>query len=183
MNWILKKKDNGLCVKKKIYNLFLIWCVNYFRNWKSYLTWILTVLIYLIINCRLQKNPYARQWQSPAPACRCSLAWLKIDLVQTVRCWDEIDLIKCWLYIVVWCKSYFWDHSRFMPDCWENAESISCWVADSVGTGLLEGVGAGATNARRISSVVAFRTNISSFTIHMLRIQDKSMHHGTNGTR
>lgn len=61
-----------------------------------------------------------------------------------------------------------------MPDCWENAESISCCMADSVGTGLLEGVGAGATNARRISSVVAFRTNISSFTIHMLKIQEKA---------
>lgn len=35
-----------------------------------------------------------------------------------------------------------------------------------MGTGLLDGVGAGATNARRISSVVAFRTKSSSFTMH-----------------
>lgn len=53
-----------------------------------------------------------------------------------------------------------------MPDFCEKAESISCCVAESVGTGLLEGVGAGATKARLISSVVAFRMNISSFTIH-----------------
>lgn len=55
-----------------------------------------------------------------------------------------------------------------MLDLTEKAESISCWDADSVGTGLLEGVGAGAAKARRISSVVAFRTNNSSFTMHRL---------------
>lgn len=56
-----------------------------------------------------------------------------------------------------------------MPDFSEKAASISCWGADRVGTGLLDGVGAGATNARRISSVVAFRTYSSSFTMHKLR--------------
>ena len=73
--------------------------------------------------------------------------------------------------------AYFWDHSRFMPDLREKAESISCCGAVRVGTGLLEGVGAGATNARRISSVVELRTNISSFTMHKLceRTQETNM--------
>lgn len=70
----------------------------------------------------------------------------------------------------MYCSPYFWDHSRFMPDIREKAASISCCGADRVGTGLLDGVGAGATNARRISSVVAFRTKSSSFTMHRLKI-------------
>ncbi len=69
----------------------------------------------------------------------------------------------------MYCSPYFWDHSRFMPDIREKAVSISCCGADRVGTGLLDGVGAGATNARRISSVVAFRTKSSSFTMHRLK--------------
>ncbi|TNN40147.1 hypothetical protein EYF80_049680 [Liparis tanakae] len=44
-----------------------------------------------------------------------------------------------------------------MPDFCEKAVSISCCGAVRVGTGLDDGVGAGATNARRISSVVAIR--------------------------
>ena len=55
-----------------------------------------------------------------------------------------------------------------MPDFREKAVSISCCGADSEGTGLLEGVGAGATKARRISSVEALRTNSWSFTMHRL---------------
>lgn len=65
-------------------------------------------------------------------------------------------------------KTYFWDHSRFMPDFSEKAVSISCCGAVRVGTGLEDGVGAGATKARRISSVVAIRMNIWSFTMHKL---------------
>lgn len=65
-------------------------------------------------------------------------------------------------------KTYFWDHSRFMPDFWEKAVSISCCCEVRVGTGLDDGVGAGATKARRISSVVAIRMKSWSFTIHKL---------------
>ena len=66
-------------------------------------------------------------------------------------------------------KPYFWDHSRFMPDFCEKAVSISCCGAVRVGTGLEDGVGAGATKARRISSVVAIRIKSWSFTMHKLR--------------
>lgn len=65
--------------------------------------------------------------------------------------------------------THFWDHSRFMPDCMEKAASISCCSAESVGTGLEEGVGAGMTKALRISSVVALRTKSSSLTMQRLR--------------
>lgn len=44
--------------------------------------------------------------------------------------------------------------------------SISCCGAVSVGTGLEDGVGAGATKALRISSVVAIRMKSWSFTMH-----------------
>lgn len=64
--------------------------------------------------------------------------------------------------------TYFWDHSRFMPDWVENACSISCCSGDRVGTGLEEGVGAGMAKALWISSGLAFRTNSSSFTMHSL---------------
>lgn len=70
------------------------------------------------------------------------------------------------------CYSYksthFWDHSTFMPDFCEKAVSISCCDAVSVGTGLEDGVGAGATKARRISSVVAIRMKSWSLTMHRL---------------
>lgn len=69
--------------------------------------------------------------------------------------------------------THFWDHSRFMPDVWEKAVSISCWCAVRVGTGLEEGVGAGATKARRISSVVAILMKSWSFTIHRLERNNK----------
>ena len=82
------------------------------------------------------------------------------------------DLRKM-VYGVIVCGTHFCDHSRFMPDLREKVFSISCWGAVRVGTGLLEGVGAGAANARRISSVVALRTNNSSFTIHNLRQREK----------
>lgn len=65
-------------------------------------------------------------------------------------------------------STHFWDHSRFMPDCVENACSISCCSGDRVGTGLEEGVGAGMAKALWISSGLAFRTNNSSFTMHSL---------------
>lgn len=65
-------------------------------------------------------------------------------------------------------STHFWDHSRFMPDFCEKAVSISCCDAVSVGTGLEDGVGAGATNARRISSVVAIRMKSWSLTMHRL---------------
>lgn len=44
--------------------------------------------------------------------------------------------------------------------------SISCCGAVRVGTGLEDGVGAGATKARRISSVVAIRMKSWSLTMH-----------------
>lgn len=66
-------------------------------------------------------------------------------------------------------NTHFWDHSRFMPDFWEKAVSISCCCAVRVGTGLDEGVGAGATKARRISSVVAILIKSWSLTMHKLR--------------
>lgn len=53
-----------------------------------------------------------------------------------------------------------------MPDVNEKAVSISCCGAVRVGTGLDDGVGAGATKARRISSVVAIRMKSWSFTMH-----------------
>lgn len=56
-----------------------------------------------------------------------------------------------------------------MPDFCEKAVSISCCGAVRVGTGLEDGVGAGATKARRISSVVAIRMKSWSFTMHRLR--------------
>lgn len=65
-------------------------------------------------------------------------------------------------------ESYFCDHSRFMPDSCEKAVSISCCGAVRVGTGLDDGVGAGATNALRISSVVAIRMKSWSLTMHKL---------------
>lgn len=65
-------------------------------------------------------------------------------------------------------KTYFWDHSKFMPDFCEKAVSISCCGAVRVGTGLEDGVGAGATKALRISSVVAIRMKIWSLTMHRL---------------
>lgn len=65
-------------------------------------------------------------------------------------------------------NTYFWDHSRFMPDFNEKAVSISCCGAVRVGTGLEDGVGAGATKARRISSVVAIRMKSWSLTMHKL---------------
>lgn len=55
-----------------------------------------------------------------------------------------------------------------MPDFCEKAVSISCCDAVSVGTGLEDGVGAGATKARRISSVVAIRMKSWSLTMHRL---------------
>ena len=55
-----------------------------------------------------------------------------------------------------------------MPDSREKADSISCCGAVRVGTGLEDGVGAGATKALRISSVVAIRMNSWSLTIHSL---------------
>ena len=69
---------------------------------------------------------------------------------------------------LTWGCTHFWDHSKFMPDSREKADSISCWGAVRVGTGLEDGVGAGATNALRISSVVAIRINSWSLTIHSL---------------
>lgn len=69
--------------------------------------------------------------------------------------------------------AYFWDHSKFMPDFWEKAVSISCCGAVRVGTGLEDGVGAGATKARRISSVVAVRMKSWSFTMHNLAQQSR----------
>lgn len=65
-------------------------------------------------------------------------------------------------------KTYFCDHSRFIPDFCEKAVSISCCGAVRVGTGLEDGVGAGATKARRISSVVAIRMKSWSFTMQRL---------------
>lgn len=65
-------------------------------------------------------------------------------------------------------STHFCDHSRFMPDFCEKAVSISCCDAVSVGTGLEDGVGAGATKARRISSVVAIRMKSWSLTMHRL---------------
>lgn len=65
-------------------------------------------------------------------------------------------------------STHFWDHSRFMPDFCEKAVSISCCDAVSVGTGLEDGVGAGATKARRISSVVAIRMKSWSLTMQRL---------------
>lgn len=55
-----------------------------------------------------------------------------------------------------------------MPDFCEKAVSISCCCAVRVGTGLEEGVGAGATKARRISSVVAILIKSWSLTMHKL---------------
>lgn len=77
-------------------------------------------------------------------------------------------------------KTYFWDHSRFMQDFTEKAVSISCCGAVRVGTGLEDGVGAGATKARRISSVVAIRMKSWSFTMHKLwhRRKNKISHGG-----
>lgn len=70
-------------------------------------------------------------------------------------------------------RTHFWDHSRFMPDCMEKAANISCCSAERVGTGLEEGVGAGMTNALRISSVVAFLTKSSSLTMQSLERERK----------
>lgn len=70
-------------------------------------------------------------------------------------------------------KTHFCDHSRFMPDFSEKAVSISCCGAVRVGTGLEDGVGAGATNARRISSVVAIRMKSWSFTMHRLKTENR----------
>lgn len=55
-----------------------------------------------------------------------------------------------------------------MPDFCEKAVSISCCDAVSVGTGLEDGVGAGATKALRISSVVAIRMKSWSLTMQRL---------------
>lgn len=55
-----------------------------------------------------------------------------------------------------------------MPEFCEKAVSISCCDAVSVGTGLEDGVGAGATKALRISSVVAIRMKSWSLTMQRL---------------
>lgn len=65
-----------------------------------------------------------------------------------------------------------------MPDFSEKAVSISCCGAVRVGTGLEEGVGAGATNALRISSVVAIRMKSWSFTMHKLSEQQTPLTEG-----
>lgn len=49
-----------------------------------------------------------------------------------------------------------------------------------VGTGLLERVGAGAANAQRISSLVAFLTKSWSFTIHRLQDATDTNRHASN---
>lgn len=76
-----------------------------------------------------------------------------------------------------------------MQDFCEKAASISCCDAVSVGTGLEDGVGAGATKARRISSVVAIRMKSWSLTMHRLLHRDRrgkqsdfqhSQHHCTS---
>lgn len=90
---------------------------------------------------------------------------IRLDLVNNV---SLTTVIKIFIKI-----THFWDHSRFMPDVWEKAVSISCWCAVRVGTGLEEGVGAGATKARRISSVVAILMKSWSFTIHRLERNNK----------
>lgn len=76
--------------------------------------------------------------------------------------------------------THFWDHSRFMPDFCEKAVSISCCDAVSVGTGLEDGVGAGATKARRISSVVAIRMKSWSLTMHRLLHRDRRVNSQTS---
>lgn len=53
--------------------------------------------------------------------------------------------------------------------------SISCCCDVRVGTGLEDGVGAGATKARRISSVVAIRMKSWSFTIHNLEEENNGL--------
>lgn len=60
-----------------------------------------------------------------------------------------------------------------MPDFSEKAVSISCCGAVRVGTGLEDGVGAGATKARRISSVVAIRIKSWSLTMHKLSQEEQ----------
>lgn len=60
-----------------------------------------------------------------------------------------------------------------MPDCSEKFCNISCCSAESVGTGLEEGVGAGMTKALRISSLVALRINSWSLTMHSLSTREE----------